>query len=1528
MLVAFRTKFLLPLLCPFLSVTTGCWEPLYGQISVEPAILFSPEDLIANVFLGDGVEVIDIQFNGSPRAVGLFNNGQNDIGIDNGILMSTGFAKDAGKKNSTPDNTGSPPGAASTDPDLATIANDELEDVAIYEITFVPTADTLRFRYVFASEEYPEWACSNFNDIFGFFIYGPGISGPYTNNAANIALVPDPADPSGLTFTNLPVTINNVNDQGIDPAGGCFYDYSTYYNTNPAGNTPTFDGFLDVFTAQAIVQPCETYTIKLAIADRGDPDYDTAVFLEAKSFGTGSLDVQTATLSLDNSVAEGCAAGSVIFSLPGIAESDYLLDYTIFGTATNGMDYAFIPTDTFIPAGQQSVALPIIAFEDGLSEPLESISIDVQRDICKRDTFTIFISDQQILPPQVRSDTSICQGQSVQLDGTLPISLPTPPIFTNDTDMPINTISNNEPPMPGQQPTVSDILVGGVQPPELQEGVIKAVCIDVEHIWISDVDVFLFGPDGQFIELTTDNGGSGQNYTSTCFTPLATDTIDFGSQAPNTEAPFTGDWYPEGQWSFLYDLPTEVSTNGTWQLLIKDDQTGLDGTLLGWSICFNPVYRLNYEWAPAAGLSCADCPNPVASPDTTTTYVLTATDSYGCSVQDSVTIMVDSILAAPFNLMCGNITNSSIEFSWEAVPGANGYEVNIDGQGWMVANPGQLSHLVSGLTLNDTATIEVRGIGPCGGQIATLSCNTPPCMPPMLFVNNTAAASCIGVNNGTASFSAIGSSPPFVFTISPGGQSNTTGNFTNLAPGNYQLEVLNALNCPARLNFNIGTASGISALPIVVNHALCKGQSNGQATFSLANGTAPYLFNWSNLQTDSVASGLAADTHYVTITDAVGCQLIDSLTIAEPDSLELSFLPTAVSCNGAQDGSAEASGNGGTPPYNFIWDANTGNQMGPLANGLNGGSYQVTLTDDNGCQQTDRVLILENAAILPTVVVSDVSCFGGTDGSASADASGGAGNFTFQWNDPAMQSGVQANNLSSGNYQLLVTDEDGCTATTDIEVLEPPAIQIQLLSSDLLCADSSNGSATLIVNGGTYPYAYFWSDNPSATDSLHTDLAAGNYSVTISDGNRCDTILDFSIGSPSALLLSTTDAILGCQSSNSGTVIIAAEGGFPPYQYQWDAQAGASTNDTVTNLLPGIYFVTVTDANGCSAIDSANVIQSTPLSIQLSTEPIKCFGDSNGSAMANLNGGRPPYQFSWSTGADSAFIHNLSAGLYILTVSDSDGCSIIDSVSINEPSMLLLEVEPDTVSCAGDSDGELLVMASGGQAGYTFSLDSGFFSMQNNFVGLTPGSYNIIVRDSNGCETQVIGQVADRPVFSIDLGEDRSLQLGDSIRIFAIRNNGVGDLFYTWLPADSTVRCPQGGYNCYAPWLLTDNAGSYQITAVDENGCVATDRIAIFIEKERPAYVPTGFTPNDDDHNDLLLVHGRPDSRVLVFRIYNRWGELLYQAENYDINSADIGWDGTFRGEPVDSDVYIWYVEIEFEDGFRQLFKGNTTLIR
>lgn len=341
-----------------------------AQMNVNTAM--TPAQLVQNVLVGGGVSVSNVTYNGvvvnlPQDGSGSFTNGNStNLGLDAGLILSSGLASNIPGPSSY---FGSDVLNTGSDPDLLAIttAGNSINDKSILEFDFVPNGDSLKFNYVFGSEEYPTFNCSsNYNDVFGFFLSGPGITGPYTNNAINIALVPG---------TNLPVGIANIHgseNTGCPPAN------QAYYVTNASGNTISLNGFTTVLRAEAAVTCGETYHIKLAIGDAGDNSYNSAVFLQAGSFQSNVLPTLTAsTLNGDGTAAEGCLGGNFTIYRPLGADSTYTVDFYFTGTATPGVDFNDIPSPAVIPAGQDSVVLPFQAFEDGIAEGIETAIMNV-----------------------------------------------------------------------------------------------------------------------------------------------------------------------------------------------------------------------------------------------------------------------------------------------------------------------------------------------------------------------------------------------------------------------------------------------------------------------------------------------------------------------------------------------------------------------------------------------------------------------------------------------------------------------------------------------------------------------------------------------------------------------------------------------------------------------------------------------------------------------------------------------------------------------------------------------------------------------------------------------------------------------------------------------------------------------------------------------------------------------------------------------------------------------------------------------
>ncbi len=376
-----------------------------SQITVSNSL--TPTQLVQDVLLGSGVSVFNVQFSGSSIQRGTFT-GTSNIGIDDGVILATGDIQLAPGPNASGSETlGSGVGG---DPDLATITGSTTYDAAVLEFDFVPSSDTVRFFYVFASEEYPEYVCSEFNDVFAFFLSGPNpLGGTYVKK--NIAIIPG---------TTIPVAINSINPGATGSSGvpgGCTsLAYSALYTDNSSGATIEYDGFTHVLEASALVIACDTYHIKIAIADVLDGNYDAGVFLKAKSFSSPAVSISAVGSSFDSTMVEGCGAATYIFTRGGDIANPFTIDYIIGGTAINGIDYTdlsgnSIGTSVTFAVGEDSAFLYIDPVNDAISETTETITLAIPQVIsCTNDTLsaTIYITNVDPMQISLTGDTVIC----------------------------------------------------------------------------------------------------------------------------------------------------------------------------------------------------------------------------------------------------------------------------------------------------------------------------------------------------------------------------------------------------------------------------------------------------------------------------------------------------------------------------------------------------------------------------------------------------------------------------------------------------------------------------------------------------------------------------------------------------------------------------------------------------------------------------------------------------------------------------------------------------------------------------------------------------------------------------------------------------------------------------------------------------------------------------------------------------------------------------------------------------------------
>jgi gliding motility-associated-like protein len=353
----------------------------FGQLVVDNTV--TPQVAVEDILLGEGIIISNITFSGNPDQIGSFNSANSNIGIGSGIILASGDVNVAVGPNNSASSTVGGGNFGVNDPDLDILSTFNTNDATVLEFDFIATGDSVLFRYVFGSEEYNEYVCGSVNDAFGFFLSGPGISGPFSNNSMNLAIIPG---------TNIPVTINTVN-LGISGFAGTpsnceqvspdWAENTEFYVDNETNADPSstqMDGLTVVLTARAGGLQCgETYHIKIAIADAGDTAFDSCVFLEAGSFASNDVSL---TASIPNappnfptmSLLEGCVDGFVTIFRPNANDNDSVLLITE-GTATSGEDYEEIPEVVVFPDGELTVDIPITTIFDGIDEDTETLTI-------------------------------------------------------------------------------------------------------------------------------------------------------------------------------------------------------------------------------------------------------------------------------------------------------------------------------------------------------------------------------------------------------------------------------------------------------------------------------------------------------------------------------------------------------------------------------------------------------------------------------------------------------------------------------------------------------------------------------------------------------------------------------------------------------------------------------------------------------------------------------------------------------------------------------------------------------------------------------------------------------------------------------------------------------------------------------------------------------------------------------------------------------------------------------------------------
>lgn len=803
---------------------------------------------------------------------------------------------------------------------------------------------------------------------------------------------------------------------------------------------------------------------------------------------------------------------------------------------------------------------------------------------------------------------------------------------------------------------------------------------------------------------------------------------------------------------------------------------------------------LSYSWSSGSSLSNE---SNLSAGD----YFVTITDANSCTLIETVTIPEPAALTA---VMSGTD---------ETTAGAN------DGSATSTPSGGTGSYTY--LWNNSGTTQTISGLSP-GSYIVTVSdangcdhidstfVNAAGCT---LVIDSTEQTNvaCFGGNEGTASVFASNGSGTYSYAWSNG---QTTQTATGLTAGSFGVTVTDDLVTGCKKSTAVIITQPASAVndTVAVAPPLCSG-GMGSAISTPSGGVSPYSFEWSTGGTASSEDSLSAGNYSLTITDANGCTVVKPFTVTEPSALAVSVSATDETSFGANDGTAAATASGGTAGYTYLWsNAATTSSISSLSPG----AYCVTVTDANACTASacDTVIAF-GCTMTVTASAMDVSACVSNDAMAVSSVSGGASPFTYNWSNGATTEDIS--NVASGTYSLTVTDFNNCIDIKSVMVIDDnftPAIDSVLVTQAISCNTVCDGEAAVYATGGGTPYSYAWSDLSSQSTQTASGLCAGTYDVTVTEtSGSCTASSSVVLSEPSALAVTAAETDLFCKGDSSGTATAVATGGTVPYTFDWsNGGTGSAQND----LAAGSYSVTSTDANGCTAVASVTIAEPAALANSMTSTDESAVNANDGSATAMPVGGTSPYTYDWNDGQATETATGLAPGDYAVTITDNNGCTLADSVTINAFACnLVVSATATDETFAGGNDGTATASATGGTPAYTYSWSNG--AATTSISGLAPGTYCVTVTDAAGCSDSTcvtVNAVVCNLTVSAMGTDETSFGANDGTAM-AMDSSGTSPFTYSWS-------------NGSAAASLTGLApGAYCVTVTDSLGC--TDSACVTI---------------------------------------------------------------------------------------------------
>jgi gliding motility-associated-like protein len=903
------------------------------------------------------------------------------------------------------------------------------------------------------------------------------------------------------------------------------------------------------------------------------------------------------------------------------------------------------------------------------------------------------------------------------------------------------------------------------------------------------------------------------------------------------------DFYPT---TTLNTSKTDVSCNG-----------GTDGTATALPSAGTAPY--SYSWSTVPSQTSA-----TASGLPMGTYNVTSTDAHGCTQTTSATISEPTVITLTPNVTdatCGNNNGSAtvtgsggtgtLTYVWSggitgqtiSAVGAGSYAIVVldskgctkttvvpisntpaptissitgtptlcnggsDGTASVVANggTGALTYSWSNGSSGVTAVTGLSAITYVVTVTDAVGCarvSTVVITEPTVIVPNTVpVSSTCGKPNGSAGVIPTGGTGGFSFLWSTGGTAQTVTGLT--ATILYTVTVADAAGCTKSATVTVQDIPGGTVTASIVANVKCNGGSDGSVTANVAGGTPGYSYLWSTGTSTQIQSNLTQGPYTVTATDANGCTTTSSITVTEPSPITAPTFTTVDASCGVSNGSATATATGGTGTLKYNWSSGSSNAT---AGNLLAGSYVVTVMDANGCTKTGTVTVSNiGGPVLSSITPTNLKCNAATNGSAVLVISSGTGPYSYSWSsgvsDVTNDTQSSISNVKAGIYIVTVNDAKNCQLITSVTVTEPTAIVITTTTTVAACGQN-NGTAKATVLGGTGSYTYLWNDGQALDSAIN--MAVAIYTITVTDANGCFSTAAANVVNANAPTAITSVPIPVPCKGGTGVAGVITSGGTVPYSYSWSTGATSLTSNTqsfTSNIVAGIYTVTITDIKNCIVISTVTLTEPDSLLVTASNTLSEC-GKFNGSATALANGGTTVYTYRWSNTTTGPGITNLGPGTYFVTVTDQNGCTITDSTTVRDTSILITyNVAPRV----GVVEGESLPITISGALSYTWSPTTGLTcnNAACSTVTIAPATtttYTIFSVDSYGCTAISMLTVEVRPPCT---GSPKDLFIAN---IFSPNNDGLNDILYI-----------EGSGLAHVYWSIYDRWGNQLFESVNQS---------------------------------------------------------------------------------------------------------------